>query len=212
VAAGPPPAQDVRTTALPNTDGMDRILVTTGIVVAIIGTGAAGCSALDGGTPASGTSTGTSPNAGAGGTPGAGRSASAALYHQAAECIRAHGVPGFPDPTQNPQTGEWDLPPGTRKPPRSTMNACRSILSRIPETRGEPSRRPLTAAEMTKAKQFGQCMRRHGLADWPDPSPNGEFVLPQRYARLGKSGIRAQLMACREYRVEGTGMVIPEPR
>jgi hypothetical protein len=192
VAPGSPPAQDVRAARPPNTDRMDRILAATGVVVALITTGTAGCSALGGNPRAAGTGTPTASSS----------SPSAATYRQAAECIRAHGVPSFPDPTQNPQTGRWDLPSGTRKPPLSTLNACRSILSRLPETKGDAEDDPpLTAAEMAKAKKFAQCMRQHGLTDWPDPNATGEFMLPQRYARLGKAGLRAQLDACQKYNI-----------
>jgi SAM-dependent methyltransferase len=196
VAPGPPPAHDVRTARPPKTDRMDRILAATGVVVALITAGTAGCAALGGSPQAAGTGTGAA-------TPAAHTSSpNAATYRRAAECIRTHGLPGFPDPTQNPQTGRWDLPAGTRKPPQSTLNACRSILSQLPETKGDDEDdRPLTAAEMVKAKQFAQCMRQHGLADWPDPGSTGVTTLPPRYAQLGKRGMRPQLEACQKYNI-----------
>lgn len=180
---------------------MDRIqfLAATSIVVALTATGAAGCSAAAGGG---------GNEAGATGTPSAHRSSPGPeIYHRAAACLRAHGVPNFPDPTQNPQTGEWDVPDGTRKPPQSAMNACKSILDQIPEARGDDGRsqRPPTAAEMVKLKQFSQCMRQHGLADFPDPGTDGIVALPPRYAQLGKTGMRAQLEACQKYNVRGVG-------
>jgi hypothetical protein len=187
---------------------MDRILATTGVVVALIVTGTTSCSALGGSPQTAGTGTSTS-------APTARRSSSnAEIYHRAAECIRAHGAPNFPEPTQNPQTGKWGVPPGTRKPPRSAATACRSILSQIPEAKGDGEReqRPLTAAEMAKGKQFAQCMRQHGLADWPDPNATGEFVLPGRYERLGKRGLLSQLNACRTYNIQGRfHLTIQEP-
>lgn len=173
---------------------MNRILAATGLVVAL--TAAAGCSGGPGSGQAAATPTAHSS------------SPSAALYHQAAQCIRDHGVPGFPDPTQNPQTGHWDLPQGTRKPPDSVMNACRSILDKIPETNDDESRQPLTAAELAKAKQHAACMRQHGLPDWPDPDATGLVHLPQRYAALGKRGIISQLRACRKYDVQNLHMTI----
>ena len=184
---------------------MDRIqiLAATSVVVALTVTGAAGCSALGG--AAGGDSAGSRTPTPHSSSPGP------EVYHRAAECLRAHGVPGMPDPTQNPQTGRWDLPAGTRKPPQSALNACRSILSQIPEARdGGESQRPPTAAEMAKLRQFGQCMRQHGLADFPDPGADGDVVLPQRYARLGKVGMRAQLEACHKYSVRGFGMRIQD--
>ncbi|HEX6471983.1 MAG TPA: hypothetical protein VF069_23010 [Streptosporangiaceae bacterium] len=166
---------------------MNRILAATGVIVAIAATG---CSALGVDAKPSGT-----------GAPAAHSSSPGpAAYHQAAQCIRQHGVPNFPDPTQNPQTGRWDLPPGTRKPPPNVMNACKALLDRLPETRGDESAAPLSPAEMAKARQWAQCMRQHGVADWPDPEPDGTFVVPQRLANGNlKRSLRPQLQTCRRY-------------
>ena len=180
---------------------MNRTIAATSVIVVLTLTGAAGCSAVGiGGSTTAGTRSPTAHSS----------SPSAAVYHQAAQCIRAHGAPNFPDPIRNPQTGEWDVPDGTPKPPQSAMNACRSILSKIPETRGGgPEEKPLTAAEMAKAKQWATCMRQHGLADFPsDPDANGTFTLPQRYAQLGKTGMRTQLEACHKPGVDGVHMTI----
>jgi hypothetical protein len=201
VAARPPRAQDVLTARRPNTYGMTRIqlLAAASIAAALTVAGAAGCAA------------GGGNHAGATPTPAAhSPSLNPQLYHRVAACFRAHGVPNFPEPTENPQTGQWDLPPGTRKPPQSAMTACRSLLEQIPESKGDsgPSHRPPTSAEMVKLKQFAQCMRQHGLADFPDPGADGIAVLPPRYQQLGKIGMRAQLEACQKYNVQGFGMRI----
>lgn len=177
-----------------------QLLAATGVAAAVTLTGAAGCGAVGGGTHASATRSPTAHRS----------SPSPQLYHQVAQCFRAHGVPGFPEPTENPQTGQWDLPPGTRKPPPSAVAACRSLLDQIPEGRGGGGRnqRPPTAAEMVKLKQFSQCMRQHGLTDFPDPGADGDVALPPRYAQLGKKGMRPQLEACHQYAVQGFGMTI----
>jgi hypothetical protein len=168
---------------------MNRILAATGVIVAIAATGATGCGALGVGAKPSGSLTPAARSS----SPGP------AAYRQAAQCIRQHGVPDFPDPTQNPQTGKWDLPPGTRKPPRSVMAACKALLDRLPETRGRESPPPLTPAQMVKARQWAQCMRQHGLPDWPDPEADGTFVVPKRLVAGGKGAFRPQLEACRRY-------------
>jgi hypothetical protein len=171
---------------------MDRIIVATSVVVALTVTGSAGCAAVGGGSSGAGTPTARTS------------SPSAAIYHQAAACIRAHGAPNFPDPVRNPQTGKWELPPGTRKPPESVMNACRSLLDQIPEARGDDeSAPPMTPDQLAKARQWAQCMRRHGLSDWPDPQADGTFVLPPRLAAGGKRAFRSQLEACRKYEFGG---------
>lgn len=151
--------------------------------------GLAGCSAVSGG----GTATPTpSPNA----------QQVAALYRELAQCLREHGVPNLPDPVQDPRTGDWELPPGTAKPPDTAMTACKSVTDRIPVPPGKQERPP-TAAEMAKLKRFSQCMREQGLRDWPDPNENGAFPLPQRLEAMGKRGFVRQLQACKQYAPEG---------
>ena len=147
--------------------------------------GIAGCSSVSGGAAATPT---PSPNA----------RQVAALYRELAQCIRQHGVPNLPDPVQNPETGDWELPPGTAKPPDTAMAACKSITDRMPVPPGK-QQRPPTAAEMAKLKRFAQCMREQGLPDWPDPNENGAFPLPQSIERLGKRGFLRQFQACKQY-------------
>lgn len=119
-----------------------------------------------------------------------------AILRELTQCIRQHGVPNFPDMTYDQRTGKVQVPPGTRKPPQNTMDACRSIASRLP---AEGMDRPATAAEMAKLRELSQCMRRHGLPDWPDPNANGAFPLPPRLRQGGKVMMRTQLQACRQY-------------
>jgi hypothetical protein len=180
-----------------------QLLAATSIAAALTVTGSAGCSAIGGGGNAAGTRTPAAHSS----------STSPEAFRRAAACMRAHGVPNFPDPTQDPQTGQWELAGGRAgKPPRSAMTACRSLLSRLPEAKGRQELKPLTAAEMAKAKQWAKCMREHGLPDFPsDPDLNGTFALPQRYAQLGKTGLRTQLEACHKYDVDGLHLQVPHP-
>jgi hypothetical protein len=59
---------------------------------------------------------------------------------------------------------------------------------------------------MTKLRRFAQCMRAHGLSDWPDPKADGSFDLPQRL-RAGKQVFKTQLAACRQYMTGGQILV-----
>jgi hypothetical protein len=129
-------------------------------------------------------------------TPSGSSTRIAAVYMELVRCIRAHGIPNFPDPVINPQTGQPDLPSGTQKPGPSVMRACQSIADRLPPSGKE---RTVTAAELAKLRQFAGCMRQHGLNDWPDPDARGVFPLPKRLLDLGKKGIRSQLEACKQY-------------
>jgi hypothetical protein len=131
----------------------------------------------------------------------------ASLYRQLAQCIRTHGLPNFPDPVQNGQTGDWQLPVGVAKPPAAVMNACKSISDRLPASRNDT---PLSAAEMVKARELSRCMRQHGIADWPDPDASGAFPLPPRLIQLGKRGIMSQIKACGQYWPRRSINIVPQ--
>ncbi len=81
-------------------------------------------------------------------------------------CMRAHGVPNFPDPSSN---GSLQLNSSSGVDPnspqfRSAMQACQKVL---------PNGGKQSPQEMAKARQqalaFSACMRKHGVKDFPDP-------------------------------------------
>jgi hypothetical protein len=80
-----------------------------------------------------------------------------------ARCMRAHGVPGFPDPTahglQLPSSINAQSPAF-----RSAQQACKRFL---PDSGAPPATDP---HERTAALAFAECMRRHGLSQFPDPA------------------------------------------
>ena len=134
------------------------------------------------------------------------------LGRELAQCIRDHGVPGLPDPTV--ENGRLILPSGaTDNIPQeqgdAAMAACRSFADRLPSTalgdKGDASRAPLSAADLAKARQFAQCLREHGLSDFPDPRADGVFDLTgTSLAQEGKSErMRVAFEACQQYDVPG---------
>lgn len=128
-------------------------------------------------------------------TPSPSPTSELAVYRELAACVRAHGYPNLPDPVQDPQTGRIDLPRGAPTPPESALKPCKSIVDRLP--RGKDGRdKPLTAAEVAKLKEFAKCVRAHGLPDWPDPNPDGEFAVPQHILDQGKNRMRPYFEAC----------------
>jgi hypothetical protein len=80
-------------------------------------------------------------------------------------CMRSHGVPNFPDPSSS---GGIQLTPGAGLNPRApafqaAQQACRKLLP------GGGPPKPSAAREQTMVK-LAQCMRQHGLTDFPDPT------------------------------------------
>ncbi len=131
----------------------------------------------------------------------------AAIARAAVRCIRQHGMPNFPDMVYDQRTGSWVIPAGTRKAPPSAVAPCRSLLDRITT---KNSQRPLSAADIAKLRQLAQCMRQHGLPDWPDPNGEGAFPLPARLRHTDKKAMRPQLDACQRYFPSDGGIRVTE--
>jgi hypothetical protein len=91
--------------------------------------------------------------------------------------MRTHGVPDFPDPKSNGGGGllVQASPGGTvvngvkvNGPAfQAAMQSCKSDLP----NGGDP--RPLSEAQRNKMLAFSQCMRTHGITNFPDPTFQG---------------------------------------
>ncbi|MBB6472563.1 hypothetical protein [Sphaerisporangium rubeum] len=155
--------------------------------------GAAGCA-----SPAGGAGTSASP---------APRVDEFATFREFSRCVRANGMPGFPDPVRGADGRiTFPVPQGHGKlPSTKATEACRSILRDIPGMKSET----IPPAELAKTREFAKCMRANGLRDWPDPTTEGAFPLPRRLRDLGKRGFIDQLRKCRSI-LPGKGLHITE--
>jgi hypothetical protein len=80
-----------------------------------------------------------------------------------ADCMRAHGVPDFPDPL--PGGGFPRSPGGSRSPAsRTAVRGCVHFLKA-----GGGAQQAPTRAELTAALTYSRCMRAHGVSNFPDP-------------------------------------------
>lgn len=127
----------------------------------------------------------------------------AQIWHELVVCARTHGDPTLPDPTID-SNGQATFPPGTEKPSAATMAACQSIYNRLPA-----SVRGGGAPDIPMEIKFAQCMRQHGLSDWPDPQADGSFRLPSDLQSTSKSGpvwtrIKAGWDACAQFNPSGS--------
>jgi len=92
-----------------------------------------------------------------------------------AGCMRSHGDAGFPDPVlvNNGHEHGVTMEGADQNSPQfvSANNDCKHLL---PNDGNGPSQAQL-AQMMTRALKYSQCMRTHGLPNFPDPteSPNG---------------------------------------
>ena len=92
-------------------------------------------------------------------------------------CMRSHGYPNFPDPVQG-ASGDWDWPPSTDR--MQATGECEQLLRQAKAADRRNDRQKVDAATLAKLRRYAQCMREHGLPDWPDPNGAGAFKLPPR--------------------------------
>lgn len=134
--------------------------------------------------------------AGGGSSPESESSASAQQKMIAfAHCMRTHGVPEFPEPSEgrlmfhrsdrngrvtgvNPQSAQF----------RAAMKACAKLAPKG----GKPPSPAEQAKLQERALHFARCMRTHGVPSFPDPkfsSGGGGFGIRIGGGRRGPSGI-----------------------
>ena len=95
------------------------------------------------------------------------------------QCMRSHGVPGFPDPT--PQ-GYVQLAPGDQINPDSPQfREALQICAKLAPVGGSGTQSHFDQI-MTAMLKFAACMRAHGVTNFPDPVPYGnggvELLVP----------------------------------
>ena len=149
--------------ARPSARTMDAIIAT-----AILALVAAGCSG-----PSS---------TGSGGSPKAGGSAAATSAVAYSHCIRSHGVPDYPDPA-----GDGTLPKVSSQrlgvSGSQLQTAQKDCAHLLPATGGSLTStsmqqcylalvcpQALVEHALTAGREFAQCMRSHGVLNWPDPT------------------------------------------
>jgi hypothetical protein len=80
-------------------------------------------------------------------------------------CIRAHGVPNFPDPNADGSISVSGINPDSPSF-RNAMNACKKYQP----NGGQPPSPQQQAKMQEQALKYSACMRAHGLPNFPDPA------------------------------------------
>ena len=116
-----------------------------------------------------------------------------------AECMRANGVSAFPDPNASGEltidavANGSSLDTGTAAF-KHAMSACRSL-----EPPGFTGSK-VTPSQRTARLEFAQCVRQHGVPDFPDPTPNGPLVdtnrIPSSNTPAGMTILNAAMHTC----------------
>jgi hypothetical protein len=117
-----------------------------------------------------------------------------------AECMRDHGVSGFPDPDPSegltvdgvvngssidPSTPAWE----------AAIAACEDLQP--PGFTGDGE---VTAEEQEERLEFAQCIRDNGVEDFPDPAEDAPLVdtnrIPSAATESGMSVLNAAMQTC----------------
>jgi len=125
-----------------------------------------------------------------------------------AACMRDHGLE-IPDPEVDANGDPHWTDDFKRLITEEVRTACNPIISAITETGGSGRRTPRSYSFESLVAN-AQCMREHGLPDYPDPIPD-QFNqgLADGYDK-GNATVLSALIACEGVLVETTPSASPE--
>jgi hypothetical protein len=119
---------------------------------------------------------------------GGSRSAAASAGIKYSDCMRAHGLPNFPDPTSVGAGVQFSGNGVNTQSPAfaSAQNACKKLLPGGTPALGAPS-----ATRIKQGVKLAACMRAHGLRSFPDPtgSPPSKPPGPDTTILGGSDGV-----------------------
>jgi hypothetical protein len=160
-------------------------------VLAAVALAAAGCGSSSG----SGSSTGSTPAA-SGGGPASSQTANSNKLAEFSQCMRAHGLADFPDPVNghlNLRVSKGsDLDPSAPAF-QAALRACKSLEpAGFAGSGGGQSNQ-----QQSQLLKFVSCMRSHGVANMPDPQPNGTMLMSGGQIDPNSPQFQSAMQACR---------------
>ncbi len=95
-----------------------------------------------------------------------------------AHCMRSHGVPNFPDPTDtNGGNNKEAIVSALQKISRSKVQAAQTACIHVNGgSPGSSQGQPHGPAQVAAMVAFARCMRGHGFPRFPDPTSSGELT------------------------------------
>lgn len=97
------------------------------------------------------------------------------------QCMRSHGVPEFPEPTEGHvliRSSDHNGHVTGINPQSSQFQAAQKACAKLAPNGGQPPSPAEQAKLQEKALKFSECMRTHGVPNFPDPefSHNGGSI------------------------------------
>jgi hypothetical protein len=101
-----------------------------------------------------------------------------------ARCIRSHGVPDFSDPKVSGHTVRMGSPSTVRSPAfQSAAHSCQRLLPK-----GPPGPEPPSPQVQARMLEVSDCMRKHGITGFPDPTTSPPSSPAGNSAIVGSGG------------------------
>jgi hypothetical protein len=160
-------------------------------VIGILGLVACGGSAAAPGVASVGSTSAAVPSSSAtGGSSGTPAKAEAQPLRYS-QCMRSHGIADYPDPSGNGSV-TIHVRPGGDLNPNSPQNqaaqaACKSVRPGGNLTLAQE------AAANAKALSYSQCIRSHGIGDFPDPNGQGTLTINEGSGDLDPNSARFEV-------------------
>jgi hypothetical protein len=157
---------------MPTATGCHRSIVASALVACACGLAVTACG-----------------SSGSGGKDGNSRAANYQSFLNYSKCMRAHGLPNFPDPSAG---GGIQISPSEGVNPsspafQSAQKTCQHLLPG-----GGPGNQKPTEQDKQRMLALANCMRAHGLTNFPDPTtgqPNLGAGGPGQGAIIGINGL-----------------------
>ena len=136
-------------------------------------------------------------------------------------CMRAHGVPNFPDPGSDGSLPKGDAQQfGVSSAQfQAAELACQHVLPAAGDLLTAASLQQcyqthvcaptLVQQALSAGREFARCMRSHGVPNWPDPTTQPGGGAPQYYIRVSRPPappVAAAIGACE--RLQPTGSLL----
>jgi hypothetical protein len=163
------------------------LAVTAGLVLLTAACGSSPSSSSAGGQSSGGS--GSQSSAGGGGSSGTSKLVSGQVAF--ARCVRAHGVANYPDPDASGQEPASTKNLANTPQFTAASNACRHLIQGLATQ---------FQADLRSYVKFAECMRAHGVPNFPDPStdPDGSpvFTLTHVGINLQSPQVRSAALGC----------------
>jgi hypothetical protein len=129
---------------------------------------------------------GSGSSAGSNGAANTGMSATSASGVAYSACMRSHGVPNYPDPDSSGQLPKPDAHHlgVSNTQLQAAQQACQHLLPITGRAinagsvqqcmMADDCPRALVQEVQTEERSFAECMRSHGVPNWPDPTTDSQ--------------------------------------